>query len=67
LACVGNIAKAMKTAMEPYVRSLLDVMLSAGLSPTLVEALEQISDRYGVPFNNLIFLIKNFPQKCSGA
>ncbi|XP_052306680.1 serine/threonine-protein kinase TOR isoform X3 [Populus trichocarpa] len=44
LACVGNIAKAMKTAMEPYVRSLLDVMLSAGLSPTLVEALEQISD-----------------------
>ncbi|XP_034918588.1 serine/threonine-protein kinase TOR isoform X2 [Populus alba] len=44
LACVGNIAKAMKTAMEPYVRGLLDVMLSAGLSPTLVEALEQISD-----------------------
>uniref|UniRef100_A0A6N2LXY0 Serine/threonine-protein kinase TOR n=1 Tax=Salix viminalis TaxID=40686 RepID=A0A6N2LXY0_SALVM len=44
LACVGNIAKAMKTAMEPYVRSLLDVMLSSGLSPTLVEALEQISD-----------------------
>ncbi|XP_061978017.1 serine/threonine-protein kinase TOR isoform X2 [Populus nigra] len=44
LACVGNIAKAMKTAMEPYVRSLLDVMFSAGLSPTLVEALEQISD-----------------------
>ncbi|KAJ6302636.1 hypothetical protein OIU77_016676 [Salix suchowensis] len=44
LACVGNIAKAMKTVMEPYVRSLLDVMLSSGLSPTLVEALEQISD-----------------------
>jgi hypothetical protein len=42
-------------------------MLSAGLSPTLVEALEQISDRYGVPFNNLIFLIKIFPQKWSGA
>ena len=45
----------MKSAMEPYVRSLLDVMLSAGLSPILVEALEQISERYGVPFNNLNF------------
>ena len=57
----------MKTAMEPYVRSLLDVMLSSGLSPTLVEALEQISDRYGVPFNNLNFLTKNFLQKWLGA
>lgn len=44
LACVGNIAKAMGTAMEPHVRELLDVMFSAGLSPTLVEALEQIAD-----------------------
>lgn len=32
--------------MEPHVRGLLDVMFSAGLSPTLVEALEQIADRY---------------------
>ncbi|GAV78802.1 PI3_PI4_kinase domain-containing protein/FAT domain-containing protein/FATC domain-containing protein/Rapamycin_bind domain-containing protein/DUF3385 domain-containing protein/HEAT_2 domain-containing protein [Cephalotus follicularis] len=43
LACVGNIAKAMGPDMEPYVRSLLDVMFLAGLSPTLVEALEQIT------------------------
>ncbi|XP_038681159.1 serine/threonine-protein kinase TOR isoform X1 [Tripterygium wilfordii] len=43
LACVGNIAKAMGPAMEPYVRGLLDVMFSAGLSPTLVDALEQIT------------------------
>uniref|UniRef100_A0A6N2L582 Serine/threonine-protein kinase TOR n=1 Tax=Salix viminalis TaxID=40686 RepID=A0A6N2L582_SALVM len=43
LVCVGNIAKAMGPAMEPFVRSLLDVMFSAGLSSTLVDALEQIS------------------------
>ncbi|KAM2510739.1 hypothetical protein EV2_035938 [Malus domestica] len=43
LACVGNIAKAMGPPMEPHVRGLLDVMLSAGLSPTLVEALEHIT------------------------
>ncbi|KAL3843837.1 hypothetical protein ACJIZ3_001240 [Penstemon smallii] len=43
LACVGNIAKAMGTPMEPYVRSLLDSMFSAGLSFTLVEALERIT------------------------
>lgn len=43
LACVGNIAKAMGPAMEPHVRGLLDVMFSAGLSPVLVEALEQIT------------------------
>ncbi|CAA2983774.1 serine threonine- kinase TOR isoform X1 [Olea europaea subsp. europaea] len=43
LACVGNIAKAMGPTMEPYVRSLLDVMFSVGLSFTLVGALEQIS------------------------
>ncbi|XP_024933499.1 serine/threonine-protein kinase TOR isoform X2 [Ziziphus jujuba] len=43
LACVGNIAKAMGPAMEPHVRGLLDVMFSAGLSPTLVEALDQIT------------------------
>lgn len=46
LACVGNIAKAMGPAMEPHVCGLLDVMFSAGLSPTLVEALEQITTRY---------------------
>ncbi|CAL5329434.1 unnamed protein product [Camellia sinensis] len=43
LACVGNIAKAMGPAMEPHVRGLLDAMFSAGLSFTLVEALEQIT------------------------
>ncbi|KAL5560921.1 hypothetical protein UlMin_030668 [Ulmus minor] len=43
LACVGNIAKAMGPAMEPHVRGLLDVMFSAGLSSTLVEALGQIT------------------------
>lgn len=45
LACVGNIAKAMGPAMEPHVRGLLDAMFSAGLSLTLVEALEQITER----------------------
>ncbi|KAK9943789.1 hypothetical protein M0R45_009385 [Rubus argutus] len=43
LACVGNIAKAMGPAMEHDVCGLLDVMFSAGLSPTLVEALEKIT------------------------
>ncbi|XXG56788.1 hypothetical protein AAC387_Pa03g4113 [Persea americana] len=43
MACVGNFAKAMGSAMEPHVRGLLDAMFAAGLSPTLVEALEQIS------------------------
>ncbi|KAM6558952.1 hypothetical protein CsatA_028191 [Cannabis sativa] len=43
LACVGNIAKAMGPAMEPHVRGLLDIMFSAGLSSTLVEALDQIA------------------------
>ncbi|KAF8410286.1 hypothetical protein HHK36_002811 [Tetracentron sinense] len=43
LACVGSFAKAMGPAMEPHVRVLLDAMFSAGLSPTLVESLEQIS------------------------
>ncbi|KAK1259623.1 Serine/threonine-protein kinase TOR [Acorus gramineus] len=43
LACVGSFAKAIGPAMEPYVRGLLDSMFLAGLSPTLVEALEQIS------------------------
>lgn len=44
LACVGNIAKAMGPTMEPHVRGLLDCMFSAGLSLTLVEALEQITE-----------------------
>ncbi|KAF8027865.1 hypothetical protein BT93_E0711 [Corymbia citriodora subsp. variegata] len=43
LACIGNIAKAMGPKMESHVRGLLDVMFSAGLSPTLVEALEKIT------------------------
>ncbi|KAK3011996.1 hypothetical protein RJ639_011254, partial [Escallonia herrerae] len=45
LACVGNIAKSMGPAMEPHVCGLLDAMFSAGLSFTLVEALEQITIR----------------------
>ncbi|KAK6284782.1 hypothetical protein POUND7_003734 [Theobroma cacao] len=45
LACVGNITKAMGHAVESHVRCLLDVMFSAGLSPTLIEALEQITAR----------------------
>ena len=36
----------MGPAMEPHVRGLLDIMFSTGLSPTLVEALEQIAVRY---------------------
>ncbi|CAL5438240.1 unnamed protein product [Camellia sinensis] len=43
LSCVGSIAKAMGSAMEPHVRGLLDAMFSAGLSTTLVEALEKIT------------------------
>ncbi|KAG1342788.1 serine/threonine-protein kinase TOR [Cocos nucifera] len=43
LACVGSFAKAMGPATEPHVRGLLDSMFSGGLSPTLVEALEQIT------------------------
>ncbi|KAJ4958930.1 hypothetical protein NE237_026041 [Protea cynaroides] len=43
LACVGSFAKAMGPAMEPHVRGLLDAMFSAGLSRTLVEALELIT------------------------
>lgn len=36
----------MGPAMEHDVRGLLDVMFSASLSPTLVEALEKITTRY---------------------
>ncbi|KAL7199558.1 hypothetical protein ACSBR2_021782 [Camellia fascicularis] len=43
LSCVGSIAKAMGSAMEPHVHGLLDAMFSAGLSTTLVEALEKIT------------------------
>ncbi|PHT28663.1 Serine/threonine-protein kinase TOR [Capsicum baccatum] len=44
LACVGNIAKPMGPTMEPHARGLLDSMYSSGLSLTLVEALEQITE-----------------------
>jgi FKBP12-rapamycin complex-associated protein len=54
LACVGNIAKAMGPAMEHDVRGLLDVMFSAGLSPTLVEALEKITTRYTGLYMNFV-------------
>lgn len=44
LACLGSFAKAMGPAMEPYIRNnLLDAMFSAGLSDTLVKALDQIA------------------------
>ena len=42
---MGSFAKAMGHAMEPHVRGLLDSMFSAGLSPVLIEALEQITIR----------------------
>ncbi|PHT26342.1 Serine/threonine-protein kinase TOR [Capsicum baccatum] len=48
LACVGNIAKAMGPTMEPYVCGLLDSIFSSGLSLTLVEALEQITERFSL-------------------
>lgn len=60
LACVGNIAKAMGPVMEPHVRGLLDVMFYAGLSTTLVDALEQITVRcnWGIPVSFLqMFLL----------
>ncbi|OMO63404.1 hypothetical protein COLO4_32473 [Corchorus olitorius] len=66
LACVGNIAKAMGPAMESYVRGLLDVMFAAGLSPTLVEALEQISVRSTRPAAALVRgTAANIPQPVS--
>lgn len=44
LACIGSFAKAMGPAMETHIRSsLLDIMFSAGLSDTLVQALDQIA------------------------
>lgn len=43
LVCVGNLAKAMGPKMESHVCSLLDAMFSAGLSVTLIEALDHIS------------------------
>ncbi|XP_057821315.1 serine/threonine-protein kinase TOR isoform X2 [Cryptomeria japonica] len=43
LACIGSLAKAMGPAMEIHVRSLLDAMFFPGLSPTLVESLDQIA------------------------
>ncbi|KAL3614297.1 hypothetical protein CASFOL_042371 [Castilleja foliolosa] len=46
LACVGNIAKAMGPSVESHVRSLLDAMFFTGLSPTLVEALENITTTF---------------------
>ncbi|KAL2621813.1 hypothetical protein R1flu_002018 [Riccia fluitans] len=43
LACIGSLAKALGPDMEEPVRSLLELMFQCGLSPTLVEALKQIS------------------------
>ncbi|GAB2218008.1 hypothetical protein Droror1_Dr00001223 [Drosera rotundifolia] len=43
LTCVGNIAKAMGLVAEPHIRGLLDIMFSTGLTPHLVEAVEQIT------------------------
>jgi FKBP12-rapamycin complex-associated protein len=44
----------MGPAMELHVRGLLDVMFSAGLSLTLVDALEQITIRYNALFMDLL-------------
>ncbi|PHT27679.1 Serine/threonine-protein kinase TOR [Capsicum baccatum] len=63
LACVGNIAKAMGPTMEPHVRGLLDSMFSSGLSLTLVEALEQITE--SIP--PLLPTIQNRLLKCISA
>ncbi|PHT56275.1 Serine/threonine-protein kinase TOR [Capsicum baccatum] len=60
LTCVGNIAKAMGPTMEPHVRGLLDSMFSSGLSLTLVEALEQITE--SIP--PLLPTIQNRLLKC---
>lgn len=60
LACVGSFANAMKAAMEPHVRALLDAMFSSGLSPTLVEALEQITVRYFIFFDASFSMIFSF-------
>lgn len=38
--------------MEPHVHNLLDSMFAAGLSFTLVEALEQITVRYIIKIGN---------------
>lgn len=50
----------MGTVMEPHVRNLLEVMFSAGLSSTLVEALEQITIRYCVILNFLKVSVLDF-------
>ncbi|PHT30523.1 Serine/threonine-protein kinase TOR [Capsicum baccatum] len=50
LACVGNISEAMGPTMEPHVRGLLDSMFFSRLSLTLVEALEQITERFSLSF-----------------
>ncbi|PHT28197.1 Serine/threonine-protein kinase TOR [Capsicum baccatum] len=60
LAFVGNIDKAMGPTMEPQVRGLLDSMFSSGLSLTLVEALEQITE--SIP--PLLPTIQNRLLKC---
>lgn len=46
LACVGSFALAMGPAMEPHVRGLMDSMFSAGLSTSLVKALEKVTLRF---------------------
>lgn len=51
----------MGKEMEPHVRGLLDVLFSAGLSSTLVEALEQITVRYALL---LTFIVIDFGYKC---
>ena len=46
VACVGALAEAIGSDMEPHVRSVLDSMFALGLTPTLVTTLEQIASRY---------------------
>jgi FKBP12-rapamycin complex-associated protein len=46
VACVGALAEAIGSDMEPYVRSVLDSMFALGPTRTLVTTLEQIASRY---------------------
>jgi hypothetical protein len=45
VACIGSLAEAIGPKMEEHVRGVIDSMFLAGLSPTLVTALEKISSK----------------------
>jgi FKBP12-rapamycin complex-associated protein len=48
VACIGSLAEAIGPKMEEHVRGVIDSMFLAGLSPTLVTALEKISSNLPV-------------------